>query len=473
MQMYLNGKWVGSSRMQPVRSPYSGEEVDAVPVATATQIEEALSAAERGAQAMRALPAYDRAQILNRAADIVAQNVEQLARTITAEEGKPLRESRGEAGRVPDLLRLCAFEGTQIRGETLPLSAHTGTKGKLGFTMRVPCGIVVAITPFNYPLLLVVHKIGPALATGNAVILKPATQTPLSALLLTKMLLEAGLPENALQCITGPGSEVGMPLCTDSRVRKISFTGSVDVGERIAKAAGIKKLSLELGSNCPAVVLPDADLKTVAEAIATGGYVNAGQVCISTQRVLVHRAIYGDLLGALKTEVEKIRVGDPLQEATTLSAMVSEREAQRLETWVNEAVSVGARVITGGQRQRAVFAATIVADVQPAMRVSCEELFGPAVAVTPVENIDEAIRLSNDTKFGLGAGIFTRDIGNALRFANEVHSGNVMINWTPLWRADLMPYGGFKQSGIGKEGPRYAVEEMTEQKTVVIHGLAS
>ncbi len=473
MKMYVSGQWVDSPTMSKVTSPYSSEVVDCVPEATADQVEQALAAAVKGAAAMAGLTGYERSAILMRAADLLAARAEDIARTITLEEGKPLYEARGEVSRMPDLLRLCAFEGTQIRGETLPLDAQVSTRGKFGMTLRVPCGVVVAITPFNYPLLLVVHKVGPALAAGNAVILKPACQTPLTALKLTQMFYDAGLPENGLQCITGAGPSVGAQLCADARVRKISFTGSTTVGEAITKVAGVKRLSLELGSNSPLVVLPDANLQKVAEATAVGGYVNAGQVCISTQRVLVHRDAYSDFLDRLKPQVEAIRVGDPMAEDTRLSAMISESAAQRVGDWINEAVGGGARVITGGERKGAVFSPTIVADVKPEMRISCEELFGPAVAVTPVESIDEAIGLANDTKYGLGAGIFTTNINHALRFAKEVETGNVMINWTPLWRADLMPYGGFKGSGIGKEGPRYAVEEMTEIKTVVFHGLTA
>ncbi len=460
-----------SPQMIPVHSPYSGEVVGEVPAATPQHIESALAAAVHGATAMAKLTAYERGQILNRAADLVAANVEDLARTISLEEGKPITESRGEASRTPDILRLSAFEGTQLRGETLPIDAQVGAKGKMGMTLRVPCGVVVAITPFNYPLLLVAHKLGPALAAGNAVILKPAEQTPLTALKFVKLLIEAGLPENALQCITGEGPIVGPPLCSDRRVRKISFTGSTEVGEKISRVAGVKRLSLELGSNSPLIVLPDADLETVAKATAIGGYVNAGQVCISTQRVLVHRRVYSDFLDALKGPVEAIRVGDPLSEETRLSALITPADAERVGSWIQEAVDGGARIVTGGQRGGGVLAPTVVADVKPQDRISCDELFGPAVAVTPVENLDQAIALANDTRYGLGAGIFTRDIGSALRFAREVQSGNIMINWTPLWRADFMPYGGLKGSGIGKEGPRYAVEEMTETKTVVFHGL--
>lgn len=471
MKMFLAGQWADSPVTSQIVSPYSGEPVDTVPSATPEQVEQALAAAEYGAAAMGQLTAYERYQILLRAADLLAANVEDFARTISLEEGKPLSESRGEVSRMPDLLRLCAFEGSQLRGETLPIDAQTGAKGKMGLTLRVPCGVVVAISPFNYPLLLVLHKVGPALACGNAVILKPANQTPLTALKLTRLFYEAGLPENGLQCITGSGSKIGPLLCADRRVRKISFTGSTDVGKRITQVAGVKKLSLELGSNCPLIVLPDANLEHAAQATASGGYINAGQVCVSAQRILVHRQVYSDFLDALKPYVEALKVGDPFADDTKLSAMISESEAARVSTWIGEAVQYGARIVTGGERQGAVFAPTIVADVKPEMRISCDELFGPAVAVTPVESVDEAIALANDSQYGLSAGLFTRDINTALRFARETQSGNVHINWSPLWRADLMPYGGFKGSGIGKEGARYAIEEMTEIKTVVFHGL--
>jgi glyceraldehyde-3-phosphate dehydrogenase (NADP+) len=284
-------------------------------------------------------------------------------------------------------------------------------------------------------------------------------------------LLEAGLPPLALQTITGRGGELGDALCADARVRKISFTGSARVGRRIAEVAGVKKLSLELGANCPVAVLPDADLEQVAQATASGGYVNAGQVCISVQRVLVDRDAYGDFLDALRPKVESIAVGDPLEDGTELAALVSEREAERVEGTIRRAVEAGAKLVTGGGRERGVVEPTVVADVPGDSELWREELFGPAVAVRPVSGIDEAIALANDTQYGLGAGVFTRDVNHALRFAREVDAGNVHVNWTPLWRADLMPYGGLKGSGIGKEGPRYAIEEMTELKSVVFHGI--
>ncbi|HLA80479.1 MAG TPA: aldehyde dehydrogenase family protein [Thermoleophilia bacterium] len=469
--MYIDGEWVSSPKVTEIRNPYSGEVVDTVPEATEEQVDQAVGAALQGASAMGRLTAYERSRVLLRAADLIEERVDKFARTITAEEGKPLVESRGEAARVPDLLRLSAHEGAQLRGETLPLDAEAGGRGKFGFTVRIPCGVVAAITPFNYPFLLVAHKVGPALAAGNAVVLKPASATPLTALAFTEVLIEAGLPAQGIQCLTGPGGTVGPTLVSDRRVRKVSFTGSRDVGAHIAQLAGAKRLTLELGANCPLVVMPDADLEAAATATARGGYVNAGQVCISIQRVIVDRRVYADFLDALVPAVEQIRVGDPFEEGTRLSAMVSEGEAARVFSWIEEAVSGGARLLTGGDRVGAVLSPAVVAEAGPRMRISRDELFGPAVAVTAATTLDEAIAMANDSEYGLGAGIFTRDLQAALRFAFQTGTGMVMINESPLWRADLMPYGGLKGSGIGREGPRYAIEEMTEIRTIVFHGL--
>jgi glyceraldehyde-3-phosphate dehydrogenase (NADP+) len=330
---------------------------------------------------------------------------------------------------------------------------------------------VAAITPFNFPLNLVCHKVGPALAAGNAIILKPASDTPLSALALVEILLEAGLPPLAISCLTGSGGVIGEAICSDPRVRKISFTGSRDVGEKICKVAGIKRVTMELGSNSPIIVMSDADLNKVADATVATGYANAGQVCISTQRVIAMSSVYDDLIGALAPKVEALTLGNQLDEKTKVGPMIRETDAQRVEQWVGEAVAGGARLVVGGGRRGTLHEPTLVADVDPRMRISCQELFGPAVAVTRATSIDEAIRIANDTPYGLAAGIFTENIGWALRFAREVDSGNLHINWGPQWRADLMPYGGLKESGFGKEGPKYAIAEMTEVKTVVVHGV--
>jgi glyceraldehyde-3-phosphate dehydrogenase (NADP+) len=469
MTMYVAGEWRGAAREEEVRSPYDGDVVGLVPVADAEDAEQAVAAAVDGARAMRALSAFERSEILRRAADATESAVDELARTIALEAGKPLVEARGEAARIPPLLRTSAAEGARMHGETVPVDAAANGAGKLAFTIRQPCGVVVAISPFNYPAMLVIHKVGPALAAGNAVVLKPARQTPLTALFLTRKLLEAGLPENAIQCLTGSGSELGPVLCADPRVRKISFTGSTGVGEQITRVAGVKRISLELGANCPLIILPDADLDQVAAATATGGYVNAGQVCISVQRVLVAREVYGDFVDRLTPLVENLRTGHPLDEQTALGSVISETEAIRVERTIRDAVAAGATLVTGGERDGAVVAPSILGDVDPSLEISRSELFGPAVALTPVSGIDEAIALANDSDYGLGAGLFTSDLDSALRFATEVDCGSIQINSSPLWRSDPMPYGGLKGSGIGKEGPRSAVEEMTELKTVVFH----
>jgi acyl-CoA reductase-like NAD-dependent aldehyde dehydrogenase len=366
-------------------------------------------------------------------------------------------------------MELSAEEAKRLGGELLPLDGAPGAAGKLAFTMRVPCGVVVAITPFNFPLNLVCHKVGPALAGGNAVILKPASDTPLSALKLVEILLEAGLPKSAIACLVGSGGELGKALCGDERVRKISFTGSVEVGKQICEVAGLKRVTMELGSNSPLVVLPDADLNKVADAVVATGFGNAGQVCISAQRVFAVGGVYGDLIDVLKPRVEGIVAGDPLKEGTKMGPMIRERDAVRVSQWIDEAVGQGARLVCGGSRSGTLVQPTLLADVQPTMRIARDELFGPAVGVSKAASIDEAINLANQSRYGLSAGIFTQDIDAALRFAREVDSGNLHINWGPAWRADLMPYGGLKESGFGKEGPKYAIHEMTELKTVVIH----
>ncbi len=312
--------------------------------------------------------------------------------------------------------------------------------------------------------------IAPALAAGNAVILKPARKTPLTALKLTEILLDAGLDPEAISCVTGPGPELGEQLCSDPRVRKISFTGNSATGAAITKVAGVKRLSLELGASCPVVILPDADIELAARAVSIGGYVNAGQVCISVQRVLVDRVVAADFLDALTPLVRKIRTGDPLDPETTMGVLVSEAEARRVETALRDGAAAGARLLCGGERDGTMLSPAVVADVDPASPLSRDELFGPAVAVSVADGIDDAIRLANDSRFGLGAGVFTRDVTSAMRFARDVDAGMVHVNWTPLWRADLMPYGGLKNSGVGKEGPRWAVEEMTETKTIILHG---
>lgn len=469
MKLYFNGDWHGRDESIEVINPFDGQIVETVPRATAQDVEEAIESAKRGAEEMKSLSGYERFEILNRATALLRQRADEMARTLSMEEGKTLGEALFEVDRAAQTLELSGEEAKRLSGEVLPLDGGKGVKNKLGFTLRVPCGIVAAIAPFNFPLNLVCHKVGPAIAAGNSVILKPASDTPLVSLKLVEILLEAGLPPLGISCLTGSGSLIGEKICSDPRVRKISFTGSKEVGERICAIAGIKKVTMELGSNCPLVVLPDADLDEVANAAVSSAYTNAGQVCISAQRLIVVDSVREELIETMKPKVESLKAGDQLSEETGIGPMVRESEAYRVEKWIQEAVGDGARVVCGGEREGAVMQPTLLDGATSDMRVCREELFGPAVSVMSISDIDEAIRLANDTEFGLSAGLFTKDIDAAVRFAREVDSGNIHINWGPLWRTDGMPYGGLKGSGTGKEGPKYAIDEMTEMKSVVIH----
>lgn len=469
MKFFHSAEWRDKPRHIDVTNPFDGSLIETVPLGTADDVDQALRTLVKGAEIMRKMPALERSHILRRAAGIVARRRDELGRTISSEEGKILAEGLFEVDRARDTLELSAEEARRLTGECVPLDAAPGGAGRVGFTLRVPCGIVAAITPFNFPLMLVCHKVGPAIAGGNAVIIKPASDTPLSALKLVEILLEAGLPPEAIACITGPGGELGKAICTDDRVRKISFTGSFEIGETICKMAGMKRVTMELGSNSPVIIMDDADLDKAADAVAKTGYANAGQTCISAQRILTAARVRGDLLDALRPRVEALTVGNQLSEETRVGPLVRESDAKRVAEWIEEAVAGGAKLVVGGQREGALCVPAILDNVDPEMRVSRDELFGPAVAITPFSDIDEAIRLANSTRYGLAAGIFTQDVDRAFKFAREVESGNLHINWSSQWRADLMPYGGLKNSGIGKEGPRYAIREMTEEKMVVFH----
>jgi len=473
MDMLIGGKWgpAASGSSEEITSPFDGTVAGTVPVAGPPDVEAALAAAQAGAATWRRTPAHERLRILLRAAELADERAPDIARLITSENGKAITEAAGEAGRSGDIIRLSAFEGAHLYGDSLPLDASRGTGlDKVGFTVRQPCGVVAAISPFNYPALLVLHKLGPALAAGNAVVLKPARSTPLTALALAACFVDAGLPDGVLSVLTGAGGVLGDALVSDPRVRKVSFTGSTATGERITRVAGIKKLSLELGASSPVVILPDADIDRAAAAVAAGGYVNAGQVCISVQRVIVHPKVSGDFLDALVPRVEAIATGDPLSPETGMGTLISAAEAERVRASIAQAKADGGRILTGGERDGATVAPAVVADVDPSSQFSQDELFGPAVAVSTAADWPAAIAQANGTAYGLAAGIFTGDVSAVVRAVREIDAGSIHINWTPLWRADLMPYGGLKGSGIGKEGPRSAVAEMTEAKTVVLHG---
>lgn len=472
-ELLVDGTWTApaAGTYEDVVSPFDARIVGTVAVADTSDVNRAIDSAVRGAKTWRNTPGHERMAILLKAAELADDRAEEIANIISAENGKSLLEARGEAGRSGEIIRLAAFEGTQLYGETLPLDANKGTGfDKIGFTLREPVGVVVAITPFNYPALLVLHKIAPALAAGNSVIVKPARATPLTAIALAQCFLDAGLPNGVLNIVTGSGSLLGDALVSDSRVRKVSFTGSTATGEHISRVAGVKKLSLELGASGPVAILRDADIDFAAEAVSLGGYINAGQVCISVQRVIVDENVADDFIQALKLRVEAIKVGDPFAPETKVGTLISRTEADRVSQAIKKAQEDGARLVTGGQQDGTVIQPAILAGVDPYSSIAQDELFGPAVAISTAKSTEHAIELANSTAYGLGSGVFTTDVSAAIHAAREVESGVVHINWTPLWRADLMPYGGYKASGIGKEGVRSAVAEMTEVKTIIMHG---
>lgn len=464
MKMFLAGQWVDRDRVIEVRDPFDNSLIDTVPAASREDVETAMASAEEGFRVCRALTTFQRAQILYRAAQIVAENLEEFARTIAREGSKTIREARKEARRCTNTLTVSAEEAKRLLGETIPFDSFPGGEQRRGFWERQPIGIVVAITPFNDPLNLVAHKLGPAIAAGNSVILKPATVTPLSALKLTEALLEAGLPPQVLQTITGYGGEIGDALVADPRPRMISFTGGVEAGLRISKLAGLKKIGMELGSNSPVVVWKDADIPWAAESCVSGAFWAAGQNCIGVQRIYVHASVYQEFRERMVELTRTYRIGNKLDEATDMGPMINEGEARRVERWIGEAVAKGARVLVGGGRQGALVEPTILENVPRDATIHCEEVFGPTVNLYPYEDLEEAIAEANAIPYGLHAAVFARDVKMAFKIASALEGGGVMINDSTDYRLDSMPFGGIKNSGLGREGIRFALQEMTEPK---------
>jgi acyl-CoA reductase-like NAD-dependent aldehyde dehydrogenase len=462
-KLFVGGRWIETGDWIEVRSPYSGEPVGRVAKAGAAEAGRAIDAAE---QAMREpLPAHKRAEILVRVAGALGRRHEEVARVISDEAGKPLKAARVEAARAMSTYTFAAVEARKLAGEMVPMDAAQAGEGKLAFTLRRPIGIVGAISPFNFPLNLVAHKIAPALAAGCAVVLKPASQTPLSALLLAELEEEAGLPPGWLNVLVGPASEIGDALVADERVKLITFTGSSEVGWNLKERAAKKRVNLELGNATPLIVTADADLKAAASKVAQNAFSFAGQSCISIQRVYVERDAYEDFVGKLIPLVEALRVGDPADEDTDVGPVIDEDARERILEWIR---STSGELLTGGELEGELIRPTVIANPAPDDEVSCREVFGPVCTVTAVDSLDEAIELANGTRYGLQAGIFTASLDNALRAAQELEFGGVTVNEAPTFRSDQMPYGGVKDSGNTREGPHYAVRELTEERLVVV-----
>lgn len=471
MKMYIAGQWVSTPKTMPVYNPFDNSVVDEAPVAGPDEVEKALQSAVRGTKPMEELPYWKRGEIIEKAAKLLLERKETIAKLICLENGKTIKEARGEIDRAAMTLEAAAHAALELHGETLPLAARyvQGIENKFGFTYRVPCGVVLAIAPFNVPVNLACHKIGAAFAGGNAVILKAASDTPLATAHLVQVFLDAGLPEEGLQYLSGSGSKLGAMLCPDKRIRKITFTGSYEVGQTICELGGMKKVTMELGGNCPVIVMPDADPEKVATALVPAGYGMAGQACVSTQRAFIHKDIYEDVVTRLTGKLDAFKLGNPMDEETTMGPLIREADAKRVSETILGAGKDGARVLRGGERDRNFVKPAVVADVTPAMRIFREELFGPAIAFMPFTDLEDAINGANDTNYGLSAGLFTENLDTAMQIVRRVKSGIMHVNSASRWRIDHMPNGGLKDSGIGKEGPKYAIEELTESRTVIMH----
>lgn len=467
-QLFINGQWSKGGANIEVKNKYTQEIFAVLPAARKEDVEEAVAAAERAAPVMAEMTAFRRAEILARTAGLLQERKEEFAETIAAEAGKALKFARAEVDRGISTFSIAAEEAKRVHGETMPLDAVPAGEGYFGFWVRRPVGVIAAISPFNFPLNLVAHKVAPALAAGNTVILKPATTTPITAVLLCQVLNQAGLPKGAINLVVGSGGTVGEWLVTDPRVAKISFTGSPAVGQHIMSIAGIKKVTLELGNNSPVIIAPDADLDLVAKRAAVGAYYNSGQVCISVQRIYSQRSISEPFTEKFVRASEAMVVGDPLDERVDVGPMIDPGEVDRIENWIQEARSGGAKVLTGGKHEGAVYWPTVLEGVSPDMKVVAQEAFAPVASILPYDDFEEALRQADQTEYGLQVGVFTRDINNVFKAIKRLNFGGVIVNDTPNFRADNMPYGGNRHSGIGREGVHFAIEDMTNIQMVAV-----
>jgi acyl-CoA reductase-like NAD-dependent aldehyde dehydrogenase len=466
--LLVGHEWIRTATAVPVVNPFTGEHVAEVSQAGQAEAEAATMAAVSAFYSMRRLSSHARAHALAALAAQLTTRQEEFAATITSESGKPVVDARREVSRAIQTFLIAAEEAKRIPGEVLPLDWTPGTESYLGLTRRFPIGPILGITPFNFPLNLVVHKLAPALAAGNSIVIKPAPQTPLTALLLGELILQTDLPPGAVSVVPCSNT-VAEHMVMDPRFKLLSFTGSAAVGWMLKSKCGKKKVVLELGGNAGVIVEPDADLDLAAQRCVTGGFAYAGQTCISVQRIYVHAAVYDTFLEKLLAKVRTLKSGDPSNQGTVVGPVIDQGAARRIEAWMREAVVQGARVQVGGTRSGALLEPTVLTEVTPSMKVSCQELFGPLLTVTPYTRFDDALAALNDSEYGLQAGVFTQDVNKIFQAYRELEVGAVLANEIPTFRADHMPYGGVKESGVGREGVRYAMEDMTELKLLVLN----
>ncbi len=464
----LNGRWIESGPTAPVYSPYTGEIAANVIAASREHAEQAISGAVKAFAVTKKMPAFERQRVLERTSLQIAARAEEFARMMALEAGKPIRTARAEVARAVFTFKVAAEESTRLYGEYLPLDALETAKGRSGIVRRFPLGPISAITPFNFPLNLVAHKIAPAIAAGCSIVLKPAYQTPITALMLARLVQEAGWPAGALSVLP-LANEDAVSLVEDDRFKMLTFTGSSVVGWELKRRAGKKRVTLELGGNAAVIVHSDADLEYAADRCVTVGFGYSGQSCISAQRILVHRDVYDRFLPMVLDRVARLKSGDPMEESTDVGPLIRETDAFRAQSWVQEAVTAGAKLCCGGERHGSMLSPTILTNTRPEMKVNCQEVFAPVKTVEPYSGFDEALARVNDTPYGLQAGVFTNDLNLIFRAFEEIETGGVMANEVPTWRADQMPYGGVKDSGLGREGLRYAIQEMTEPKLLVLN----
>ncbi|MCB0101719.1 MAG: aldehyde dehydrogenase family protein [Anaerolineales bacterium] len=467
-KLLIDGEWIGSGAPLEVKNKYDGSLVGVVPTATKDDLNRAIEAAQRTEDVMADMPAYKRAEILQRTAVLIRERAEDIAKTVAAEAGKALKFARAEVERAATVFVIAAEEAKRLHGETIPLDAVPAGEGYFGFWTRRPVGVIAAISPFNFPINLVAHKVAPAIASGNTIVLKPASTTPIAAVKLCQILQEAGMPAGTVNLVVGGGGTVGEWLITDERVDKITFTGSPEIGRHILAVAGIKKVTLELGNNSPVVVAPDADLGFVAKRCALGAFYNSGQVCISVQRIYSQKQVFEPFSEKFIKATEAMVVGNPLDERVDVGPMIDSKEVDRIESWVKEAQGSGASVLTGGKRDGTVYYPTVLSNVDEDMKVVAEETFGPVASVISSDDFESALAQANASKFGLQVGVFTKDIDRMLKAVRRLNFGGVIVNDAPNFRADHMPYGGNRQSGLGREGVKFAMEDMTNIQLVAI-----